>query len=179
MRKPVLSYANNKGADQPVHPRSLISTFVVHCLDSIIPLVPISEISSLYLAPKAEQAGLSLTWLRTPVFSWWDSNLFVTSSKLHSSSLLDETLTSRIHDLVVSGTLNPKPHSLHSPRWKYGQAITIKHYFLVGCLALTHSQAHSQTMSFFVLFWGFMVQSTLLLSCRAGQLTYPHCSWAG
>ena len=40
------AYANNKGADQPAHPRSLISTFVVHCLDSIIPLVSISEISS-------------------------------------------------------------------------------------------------------------------------------------
>ena len=35
MRKPVLSYANNKGADQ--HPRSL-------------------------LASAAEQAGLSMTW---------------------------------------------------------------------------------------------------------------------
>ena len=42
-----------KGADQPVHPRSLISTFVVRCLDSIIPLVSISEISSLYLASVA------------------------------------------------------------------------------------------------------------------------------
>ena len=47
MRKPVLPYANNKGADQPAHRRSLISTFVVHYLDSIIPLVSISEISSL------------------------------------------------------------------------------------------------------------------------------------
>ena len=28
-------YANNKGADQPVHLRSLISAFVVRCLDSI------------------------------------------------------------------------------------------------------------------------------------------------
>ena len=27
-------YANNKGADQPAHPRSLISTFIVHCLES-------------------------------------------------------------------------------------------------------------------------------------------------
>ena len=27
-------YANNKGADQPAHPCSLISTFVVRCLDS-------------------------------------------------------------------------------------------------------------------------------------------------
>ena len=31
-----MPYANNKDADQPVHPCSLISTFVVHCLDSII-----------------------------------------------------------------------------------------------------------------------------------------------
>ena len=38
-------YANNKGADQPAHPRSLISIFVVHCLDSIISLVSISKIS--------------------------------------------------------------------------------------------------------------------------------------
>ena len=34
MRKPVLPYANNKGADQPVHSRSLISAFVIRCLDS-------------------------------------------------------------------------------------------------------------------------------------------------
>ena len=41
MRKPVLPYANNKGADQSAHPRSLISAFVIRCLDSIIPLVSI------------------------------------------------------------------------------------------------------------------------------------------
>ena len=34
----LMSYANNKGADQPAHPLSLISTFVVCCLDSIISL---------------------------------------------------------------------------------------------------------------------------------------------
>ena len=28
----LMPYATNKGADQPVHPRSLISTFVVRCL---------------------------------------------------------------------------------------------------------------------------------------------------
>ena len=41
----LMSYANNKGADQPAHPRSLISTFVVRCLDSIISLDSIAEIS--------------------------------------------------------------------------------------------------------------------------------------
>ena len=44
MRKPVLPCANNKGSDQPAHPHSLISAFVVRCLDSIISLVSISEI---------------------------------------------------------------------------------------------------------------------------------------
>ena len=48
------------------HRRSLVSAFVVRCLDSIIPLVSISKISSLYLAFVAVQAGLSLSWLQNP-----------------------------------------------------------------------------------------------------------------
>ena len=52
----LVSYANNKGADQPAHLRSLISAFVVRCLDSIISLDSIAEISSLYLASVAAQA---------------------------------------------------------------------------------------------------------------------------
>ena len=45
-----MPYANKKGADQPAHSRSLISTFVFRCLDSLISLVSISEITSLLLA---------------------------------------------------------------------------------------------------------------------------------
>ena len=66
MRKPVYPIFENKGADQPAHPRSLISAFIVRCLDSIIPLVSISEFSSLYLVSVAEQVGFSLTWSETP-----------------------------------------------------------------------------------------------------------------
>ena len=62
MRKPVLPSANNKGADQPAPLRSLISTFVVRCLYSIIPLVSIHKNSILYLASVAVQTGLSLRW---------------------------------------------------------------------------------------------------------------------
>ena len=40
-----MSYANNKGADKPTHLRSLISAFVVRCLDNIISLGSRSEIS--------------------------------------------------------------------------------------------------------------------------------------
>ena len=50
---------------EPRHPRSLISPFVVRCLDSIIHLVSISKMSILYLASLATQAGLSLTWSQT------------------------------------------------------------------------------------------------------------------
>ena len=61
-----MPYADNKGADQPALPRSLISTFVVRCLDSIISLLAIAEISRPYLVSVAESAGLSLTWSQTP-----------------------------------------------------------------------------------------------------------------
>ena len=43
----LMLYANNKGADQPAHLRSLISAFVVRCLYSIISLDSIAEISRL------------------------------------------------------------------------------------------------------------------------------------
>ena len=57
----------------------LISALVVRCLDSIIPLVAISEISRLYLASVAEQTGLCLTWSENPktgfLMTWLIHNL--------------------------------------------------------------------------------------------------------
>ena len=61
-----MSYANNKGAYQPAHPRSLISAFVVRRLDSVMSLVSVTKISSLMLASIAEQASLSLAWSEPP-----------------------------------------------------------------------------------------------------------------
>ena len=64
-----MPYANNKGADQPAHPRSLISSFVVRCLDSVMSLVSVTKISSLLLvllASVAEQVSLSQAWSETP-----------------------------------------------------------------------------------------------------------------
>ena len=34
-----MPYANNRAADQPAHPHSLISTFIVYYLDSKIPVL--------------------------------------------------------------------------------------------------------------------------------------------
>ena len=48
------------------YPRSLISAFIVRCLDSRISLLSISKISSLYLASVAAKADLSLPWSQTP-----------------------------------------------------------------------------------------------------------------
>ena len=62
----LMPYANNKDTDQPAHPRSLISAFIVRCWDSIISLDSIPEISRLKLASVAAQAGLFLAWSETP-----------------------------------------------------------------------------------------------------------------
>ena len=43
----LMSYANNKGADQPAHSRSQISALIVRCLNSMISLDSIAEISRL------------------------------------------------------------------------------------------------------------------------------------
>ena len=76
-----MQYANNKGADQPEHPCSLISTFVVQCLDSIIPLASISEISSLCLAVVVAQAGFCLAYRKFPKYSD-TQNIFCNHSKI-------------------------------------------------------------------------------------------------
>ena len=42
-----MPYANNKAADQPAHPHSLIGTFAVRCLDSIMYILALSKVSRL------------------------------------------------------------------------------------------------------------------------------------
>ena len=57
---------NNKGADQPAHPRSLISAFVIPVLESTFSKLAISEISIFYLVSLADETGLSLALSETP-----------------------------------------------------------------------------------------------------------------
>ena len=54
-------FANNKGADQPAHMRSLISTFVVRLTKSIMYRHSTSEISMFKLVSVAEQVNLNIT----------------------------------------------------------------------------------------------------------------------
>ena len=58
--------ANNTGADQPAHPRSLISAFVIRFLESIICNLFTGEISMFYLVSVAKATGLKLAFSETP-----------------------------------------------------------------------------------------------------------------
>ena len=58
--------ANNKGADQPAHLCSLISTFVIRLLESTISKLATCEISVFWLVSIAEQATLNLTFSEPP-----------------------------------------------------------------------------------------------------------------
>ena len=58
--------ANNTGAEQPVHLHSLISAFVMRCLESIICKLATVEISIFQLVSVAEETGLKLALSETP-----------------------------------------------------------------------------------------------------------------
>ena len=58
MRKPALCHMRTTNADQPAHPSSLTSAFVVRCPGSIISLVSVFAISLFMAGSVAEQASL-------------------------------------------------------------------------------------------------------------------------
>ena len=59
-------FENNTGADQPVHPRSLISAFVICFLESVIRNLVTGEISIFYLVSVAKETGCKLAFSETP-----------------------------------------------------------------------------------------------------------------
>ena len=65
--------------DKIKHPRSLISAFIIRCLDSVMTLPSVTKISSLMLASEAEQASLSLSQSKTPedTFSHDEAHMYL------------------------------------------------------------------------------------------------------
>ena len=59
-------FANNKGADQPAHPCSLIGAIIIRLLESIISKVETCKISIFYLLSVAEEISLILASLEIP-----------------------------------------------------------------------------------------------------------------
>ena len=59
-------FANKTGADQPGHPRRLISAFVIHFLKITVCKLATGEISIFQLVSVAEKTGLKLALSETP-----------------------------------------------------------------------------------------------------------------
>ena len=87
----LMPYANNKGAVS-LCTRSLISTFIVLYLDSIIYVLTKSEMSGFLLVSVAEQAGLNLTWSKiseetlsrdVALFIYWYQSVTLSFSAYH------------------------------------------------------------------------------------------------
>ena len=66
VRKPAFCICENKDADQLRGDREADQHLCFRYKDSTIPLLPKSEISSLYPSSMAVQPGLSRTWSETP-----------------------------------------------------------------------------------------------------------------
>ena len=86
MRKCILCHMQTTKA--LIRLRSLISAFVVRCLDSIISLDSIAKISRLQLASVAAQAGLCLAWWETPEDTFCRVVAHVIPSRYSGSSLI-------------------------------------------------------------------------------------------
>ena len=86
MRKPVMPFAGNKEADQHAHPQSLISAFVVRCLESIMPSIqnfktlasPWSR-AGWFESPgcKLSKTGFLMTW---PMYIWCFLRIIIIAS---------------------------------------------------------------------------------------------------
>ena len=66
MRKPALTICEQQRRRSDCASAQSDQRLCFRCLDSIVPLVSISEISRLYLASVAEQAGMHLPRSQTP-----------------------------------------------------------------------------------------------------------------
>ena len=75
MRKPAFCICENKAADQLCGYRTADQRLCFRYTDSTIPLLPVSEISSLKLSSVAAQPSLCRTWLETPKTGFLTSGL--------------------------------------------------------------------------------------------------------
>ena len=84
--------ANNKGADQLAHLRSLISAFAIYFLNSIISKLAPSKISLFYPVSVAEKVGFGMIFSETLKTGFVASMLIyihVNAAPIHKPSLCD------------------------------------------------------------------------------------------
>ena len=82
MRKPDFGICENKDADQLRGDSEADQRLCFRYTDSIIPLLPISEISSLWSSSVAVQPGLCRTWSETPKTGFLNTRLILSTHTL-------------------------------------------------------------------------------------------------
>ena len=174
-----MPHANNKAADQPAHPHSQISAFVVRCLDSIVSLVPIFAIWWLTQACVAEQAGLSPAWSQTPKDSFSQSEKSLPSLWLQCPAVTCQTASWLQY---ISGTHRlpscPPPlpptkqilqHIIHLPK------ANLKH-ILVCCLPIAPTKIFYWSFSFFASVLNTLVSKYGLLLGQGAKESFSYPS---
>ena len=103
-------HANNKGTDQQAHPGSLISTFVIRYLESIVVKHAPCKISMIQLVSVALDAGLRHILFRTleERFSHIRANMILTLSGILNFSIIPDSLNMHIVDCKVSSSVNTR-----------------------------------------------------------------------
>ena len=91
MRKPAFCICKNKDADQLRDNREADQCLCVRYSDSTIPLLPESEISSLWPSSEVLRPGLCRTWLETPKTGFLTTRLIFLRSALVISELKGAT----------------------------------------------------------------------------------------
>ena len=84
MRKPAFCICENKDADQLRGNREADQRLCFRYIDSIIPLLPKSEISSIWPSSVAVQAGLCRTWSETPKTGFLTTRLIYGKLRFHA-----------------------------------------------------------------------------------------------
>ena len=132
-------------------PHSMITAFVVRCLDSIIPLLAIAEISRPKPVSVAKQAGLSLNWSQTPkagfVVRWLiyepphdKTNKMTCAPSEDSDQPGHQPSLIRVFAVRSQGSQGPKLSS--RGQRKLGRMLRLRWVF-AGRTSFCHAQAHN------------------------------------
>ena len=121
VRKPVFGGFANKGADLPVHQRSLNLAFVIPLLISTISRLAKSEILNFYLVSVAKQAGLNLTLSETPKTG------ILASRPISRVGISGTTAKSHKNKFVPSS--HPGPFEVVASSWKRQTKVGTLAYF--------------------------------------------------
>ena len=167
----LMSYANNKGAVQPAHPCSLISTFVIHCLDSMICMLALLKVSRFYLASVAEQAGLNLTCSEIPEDTFLRDVAYM-MNRIYSQSLIDILTIEPPHDKTNKMTCASSEDSDQPGHLPSLISLRCPHEESLGDLAThwAHSKDSDQTGQMPRLIWVFAWRTVILLVFSWGGL---------